>query len=95
MCSVIVHFLHCICVCDCDGRHESLIMLTHSVMVRCSHLLARCIYARQLLKRCFQIRTDMFGVVSMHNILQSVGSKFTKIKSTNDGNWDWNRLDNG
>jgi hypothetical protein len=34
--------LHCICVCDCDGRHESLIMLSHSVMVRHSHLLARC-----------------------------------------------------
>jgi hypothetical protein len=42
MSSVIVHFLHCICVYDCDGRHESLIMLSHSVMVRCSHLLARC-----------------------------------------------------
>jgi hypothetical protein len=28
----------------------------------------------------------------MHSILQSVGSKFTKIKSANDGNWDWNRL---
>jgi hypothetical protein len=42
MCSVIVHVLHCICVCDCDGRHESLIMLSHSVMVRRSHLLARC-----------------------------------------------------
>jgi hypothetical protein len=42
MCSVIVYFLHCICVCDCDGRHESLIMLSHSVMVRHSHLLARC-----------------------------------------------------
>jgi hypothetical protein len=40
--SVIVHFLHCICVCDCDGRHESLIMLSHSMMVRRSHLLARC-----------------------------------------------------
>jgi hypothetical protein len=42
MCSVIVYFLHCICVCDCDSCHESLIMLSHSVMVRCSHLLARC-----------------------------------------------------
>jgi hypothetical protein len=42
MCSVIVHFLHCICMCDCDGRHESLIMLSHSVIVRRSHLLARC-----------------------------------------------------
>jgi hypothetical protein len=42
MCSVIVYFLHCICVCNCDGRHESLIMLSHIVMVRCSHLLARC-----------------------------------------------------
>jgi hypothetical protein len=42
MCSVIVYFLHCICVYDCDGRHESLIMLSHSVMVRRSHLLARC-----------------------------------------------------
>jgi hypothetical protein len=42
MCSVIVYFLHCICVCDCDGRHESLIMLSYSVMVRRSHLLARC-----------------------------------------------------
>jgi hypothetical protein len=31
----------------------------------------------------------------MHNILQSVGSKFTKIKSANDGNWDWNQLGNG
>jgi hypothetical protein len=30
------------CVCDCDSRHESLIMLSHSVMVRRSHLLARC-----------------------------------------------------
>jgi hypothetical protein len=40
MCSVIVHFLHCICVCDCNSRHESLIMLSHSVMVRRSHLLA-------------------------------------------------------
>jgi hypothetical protein len=29
-------------VCDCDGRHESLIMLSHSVMVRRSHMLARC-----------------------------------------------------
>jgi hypothetical protein len=37
-----VYFLHCICVCDCDSRHESLIMLSHSVMVRRSHLLARC-----------------------------------------------------
>jgi hypothetical protein len=42
MCSVIVYFLHCICVYDCDGRHESLIMLSHSTMVRRSHLLARC-----------------------------------------------------
>jgi hypothetical protein len=42
MCSVIVYFLHCICVCDCNSRHESLIMLSHSVMVRRSHLLARC-----------------------------------------------------
>jgi hypothetical protein len=42
MCSVIVHFLHCICVCDYDGHHKSLIMLSHSVMVRRSHLLARC-----------------------------------------------------
>jgi hypothetical protein len=42
MCSMIVYFLHCICVCDCDGRHESLIMLTHKVMVMHSHLLARC-----------------------------------------------------
>jgi hypothetical protein len=42
MCSVIVYFLHCICVCDYDGRHESLIMLSHSVMIRRSHLLARC-----------------------------------------------------
>jgi hypothetical protein len=42
MCSVIVYFLHCIYVCDCDSRHESLIMLSHSVMVRRSHLLARC-----------------------------------------------------
>jgi hypothetical protein len=42
MCSVIVYFLHCICVCDYDSRHESLIMLLHSVMVRRSHLLARC-----------------------------------------------------
>jgi hypothetical protein len=42
MCSVIVYFLHCICVCDYDSRHESLIMLSHSVMVRRSHLLARC-----------------------------------------------------
>jgi hypothetical protein len=41
MCSVIVYFLHCICVCNCDGRHKSLIMLSHSVMVRRSHLLAR------------------------------------------------------
>ena len=40
MCSVIVHFLHCICVCDYDGRHKSLIVLSHSVMVRHSHLLA-------------------------------------------------------
>jgi hypothetical protein len=29
-------------VCDYDGRHESLIMLSHSMMVRRSHLLARC-----------------------------------------------------
>jgi hypothetical protein len=42
MCSVIVYFLHCIFVCDCDSRHESLIMLSHSLMVRRSHLLARC-----------------------------------------------------
>jgi hypothetical protein len=42
MCSVIVYFLHCICVCDCDSRHESLIILSHSMMVRRSHLLARC-----------------------------------------------------
>jgi hypothetical protein len=42
MCSMIVHFLHCICVCDCDGCHESLIVLSRSVMVRRSHLLARC-----------------------------------------------------
>jgi hypothetical protein len=42
MCSMIVYFLHCICMCDCDGRHESLIMLSHSVMVRRSHLLAQC-----------------------------------------------------
>jgi hypothetical protein len=42
ICNVIVHFLHCICVCDCDGRHESLIVLSRSVMVRRSHLLARC-----------------------------------------------------
>jgi hypothetical protein len=40
MCSVIVYFLHCICVCDCDSRHESLIMLSHSVMVRRSHLIS-------------------------------------------------------
>jgi hypothetical protein len=42
MCSVIVYFLHCICVCDCDGCHKSLLMLSHTVMVRRSHLLARC-----------------------------------------------------
>jgi hypothetical protein len=42
MCSMIVHFLHYICVCDCDGCHESLIVLSRSVMVRRSHLLARC-----------------------------------------------------
>jgi hypothetical protein len=42
MCSVIVHFLHCICVCDYDGCHVSLIVLSQSVMVRRSHLLARC-----------------------------------------------------
>jgi hypothetical protein len=42
MYSVIVHFLHCICVCDCDGCHESLIVLSRSMMVRHSHLLARC-----------------------------------------------------
>jgi hypothetical protein len=42
MYSVIVHFLHCICVCDCDSCHESLIVLSRSVMVRRSHLLARC-----------------------------------------------------
>jgi hypothetical protein len=42
MCSVIVHFLHCICVYDCDGCHKSLIVLSQSVMVRRSHLLARC-----------------------------------------------------
>jgi hypothetical protein len=42
MCSVIVHFLHCICVCDCEGCHESLIVLSRSVMVRRSHLLVRC-----------------------------------------------------
>jgi hypothetical protein len=41
MCSMIVHFMHCICVCDCDGCHESLIVLSRSVMVRRSHLLAR------------------------------------------------------
>jgi hypothetical protein len=40
MCSMIVHFLHCICMCNCDGHHESLIMLLHSVMVKRSHLLA-------------------------------------------------------
>jgi hypothetical protein len=40
MCSMIVHFLHCICVCDYDGRHELLIMLSYSMMVRRSHLLA-------------------------------------------------------
>jgi hypothetical protein len=42
MCSMIVHFLHCICMCDCDGRHELLIVLSRSVMVRRSYLLARC-----------------------------------------------------
>jgi hypothetical protein len=42
MYSVIAYFLHYICICDCDGRHESLIMLAHSGMVRRSHLLARC-----------------------------------------------------
>jgi hypothetical protein len=42
MCSVIVYCLHCICVCDCDNRHKSLIMLSPSVVVRRSHLLARC-----------------------------------------------------
>jgi hypothetical protein len=42
MCSVIVHFLHYICVCDCDGCHKSLIVLSRSVMVRRSHLLAQC-----------------------------------------------------
>jgi hypothetical protein len=42
MCSVIVYFLHCICVCNCDGRHKSVIMLSHSVMFRRSHLLTRC-----------------------------------------------------
>jgi hypothetical protein len=42
MCSVIGHCLHCICVCDCDGCHESLIVLSRSVMVRHSHILARC-----------------------------------------------------
>jgi hypothetical protein len=40
MCSVTIHFLHCIRVCDSDGRHESLIVLSCSVMVRRSHLLA-------------------------------------------------------
>jgi hypothetical protein len=42
MCSVMVYVLHCICVCGCDGDHESLIMLSHSVMVRRPHLLVRC-----------------------------------------------------
>jgi hypothetical protein len=42
MCSMIVYFLHCSCMCDCDGCHESLIMLSHSVMVKRSHLLAGC-----------------------------------------------------
>jgi hypothetical protein len=42
MCSVIVHFLHCIYVCDCDGHHESLIVLSRRGMVRRSHLLVRC-----------------------------------------------------
>jgi hypothetical protein len=42
MCSVIVQFLHCICVCNCDDCHESLIVLSHSAMVRRFHLLARC-----------------------------------------------------
>jgi hypothetical protein len=42
MCSIIVYFLHYICVYDCDGRHESLIMLSHSMMDRRSHLLVRC-----------------------------------------------------
>jgi hypothetical protein len=42
MCSVIVHFLYCICIGDYDSRHESLIVLSRSVMVRRSHLLARC-----------------------------------------------------
>jgi hypothetical protein len=42
MCSVIVHFLHYICVCDYDSCHESLIVLSRSVIVMRSHLLARC-----------------------------------------------------
>jgi hypothetical protein len=42
MCSVIVHFLHCICMYDCDGHHKSLIVLSRSVMVRRFHLLTRC-----------------------------------------------------
>jgi hypothetical protein len=59
MCSVIVYFLHYICVCDCDGRHESLIMLSHSVMVRRYHLLARCYLGTMCM--C----TTFFSVVSI------------------------------
>ena len=42
ICSVIVYFLHCISVCECDSCHKSLVVLSHSVMIRRSHLLARC-----------------------------------------------------
>jgi hypothetical protein len=65
MCSVIVHFLHCICVCDCDGRRESLIVLSRSVMVRHSHLLARCYLGTMCMCTIHFTQQDcLFGVCS-------------------------------
>jgi hypothetical protein len=66
MCSMIVHFLHCICVCDCDGRHESLIVLSCSVMVRHSHLLARCYLGTMCMRTTIGIRV-IRGLITIIN----------------------------
>jgi hypothetical protein len=68
MCSVIVHFLHCICVCDSDGCHELLIVLSCSVMVKRSHLLARCYLGTMCMctTRSLRAQTQSRRMLTLH-----------------------------
>jgi hypothetical protein len=77
MCSMIVYFMHCICVCDCDGRHELLIMLSHSVMVRRSHLLARCYLGTMCMCMTAFLAVDMYMDMKRQPNVKSYWSKRT------------------